>query len=48
MYGFQSNDFDEAGMFGREAKPEWQLSSVIASFNDNYWEIANELKTAVY
>ena len=30
----QSNNFDEAGMFGCESKREWQLSSVIASFKD--------------
>ena len=33
MSGYQSNDFDEAGMLGRKTKPEWQSSSVIASFN---------------
>jgi len=34
MSAYQSNNFDEAGMLGREAKPEWQSSSVIASFNN--------------
>jgi hypothetical protein len=32
LFGFQTNNFDEAGMFGRKHKREWQSSSVIASF----------------
>jgi hypothetical protein len=27
---------EEAGMFGREAKPEWQSFLVIASFKDDF------------
>ena len=33
MSGFQSNDFNEAGMLDREDKQEWQPSLVVASFN---------------
>lgn len=33
MSGFQPNDFNEAGILGREAKQEWQPYLVAANFN---------------